>query len=143
MKDTVVDWRSDAIEKRRKFLSLSAQEKIQHCVFCGDKFGPNEAGHINCGGRLLDVVLPEERSVDVERQLLTLLQSLADAGIEVVDGNSQIYAYREQVVRECVTAAWLTDCDCEGKQWQEQVRDSILKVIPAPPTDSTKEETRD
>lgn len=44
--------------KRLAFLSLSDEEKMKHCVFCGDKFGPNEAGHINCGGKLLDVKLP-------------------------------------------------------------------------------------
>lgn len=46
--------------KRLAFLSLSNEEKMKHCVFCGEEFGPNESGHINCGGKLLDVKLPAE-----------------------------------------------------------------------------------
>jgi|SRR5882672_2367863 len=54
----------EIVAKRMEFLSLSDSEKMKHCVFCGEKFISPICGHINCGGILLDIEVPNTEKED-------------------------------------------------------------------------------
>lgn len=49
------------IAARAKFLALSPEDKMRHCVNCGEEFIPPICGHINCDGRGVEVYLYVER----------------------------------------------------------------------------------
>lgn len=47
----------------------------------------------------------------------------------------------EDGIRDAAEAAWSADCDCEGKQWQDDVRDAILALLPSSATPNESEVT--